>query len=87
MALTDLQPKANVWTGLAIGVGLLLAPVVVPVIAASMRPLMKAVIRGGYMVYERGREMIEEVSEMTEDLIAEVKSEIETELSAKDVED
>ncbi|AFM22947.1 DUF5132 domain-containing protein [Desulfomonile tiedjei] len=87
MALTDLKPKSSVWTGIAIGVGLLLAPVVVPVVAASMRPLMKAVIRNGYLVYERGREMLEEVTEMTEDIIAEVKSEIETELSARDVEE
>jgi hypothetical protein len=87
MALTDLKPTANVWTGLAIGVGLLLAPVVIPVVAASMRPLVKAAIRGGYLAYERGREMLEEVSEMAEDLIAEVKSEMETELSAKDVEE
>ncbi len=81
MALTDLVPRGNIWTGVAIGVGLLIAPVVVPALAGAARPVIKAVLKGGFLLYEKGREMVAEVSEMAEDLVEEAKAEVETELS------
>ncbi len=81
MAIWDYRPKADLWTGVAIGVGLLVAPVVIPVIADAARPVAKAAIKGGLMLYEKGREMIAEVSEVVEDLAAEAKSEVLAELA------
>ena len=81
MAIWDYSPKAGVWTGIAIGVGLLVAPVVIPMIATAARPVAKAAIKGGLMLYEKGREMVAEVAEVVEDLTAEAKSEVQAELA------
>ena len=81
MAIWDYRPKGNLWTGVAIGVGLLVAPVVIPMIGAAARPVAKAAIKGGLMLYEKGREMLAEVSEAVEDLAAEAKSEVRAELA------
>jgi hypothetical protein len=85
MAITDMIPKGSLWTGIAVGAGLLVAPVVIPAIAGAARPLLKAVIKGGYMLFEKGRETVAEVYEMAEDIVEEVKAEVEADLSeAKD---
>ena len=85
MAITDMIPKGSLWTGIAVGAGLLVAPVVIPAIAGAARPLLKAVIKGGYMLFEKGRETMAEVYEMAEDIVEEVKAEVEADLSeAKD---
>jgi hypothetical protein len=80
MAIWDYRPKGDVWTGVAIGVGLLVAPVVIPMIAAAAKPVAKAVIKCGYMVYEKGSEMLAEAAEAVEDLAAEAKSEVMAEM-------
>jgi uncharacterized protein DUF5132 len=54
----------------------LVAPVVVPALAAGMRPLAKAVIKGGIMVYDKGTEALAEAGELLSDLVAEVRSEL-----------
>ena len=67
----------SVSTGLVIGIGaLILAPVVVPVLAVAAKPLMKAGLKGGILLYEKGQEMIAEAQELFEDLAAEVKAEL-----------
>ena len=81
MAITDMIPKGNLWTGIAVGAGLLVAPVVIPAIAGAARPLLKAVIKGGYMIFEQGRETVAEIYEMAEDIVEEVKAEVEADLS------
>lgn len=81
MAIQDLMPRGNLWTGVAIGVGLLVAPIVVPVVAGAARPVIKAVLKGGFMLYEKGREMVAEVAEMAEDLVEEAKAEVDSELA------
>jgi len=81
MAITDMIPKGSLWTGIAVGAGLLVAPVVIPAIAGAARPLLKAVIKGGYMLFEKGRETVAEVYEMAEDIVEEVKAEVEADLS------
>jgi len=81
MAITDMIPKGNLWTGIALGAGLLVAPVVIPAIAGAARPLLKAVIKGGYMVFEQGRETVAEIYEMVEDIVEEAKAEVESDLN------
>lgn len=81
MAISDYAPKANVWTGLAIGVGLLVAPVLIPMIGQVARPLVKSAIKGGLMAYERASEILADALETVEDLAAEAKAEVHAELS------
>ena len=64
-------------TGLAIGIGAaILAPIIIPAVAAVAKPLAKAAIKGGVLLYERGKEMVAEAGEVMEDLLAETKAEI-----------
>ena len=66
-----------------VGVGVaLVAPVVVPALAAGMRPLAKAVIEGCIMVYEKGTEALAEAGEQLSDLVAEVRSELDATATA-----
>ena len=52
-----------------VGVGVaLVAPVVIPALAAGMRPLAKAVIKGGIMVYDKGTEALAEAGRDLEDV-------------------
>ena len=81
MAISDMIPKNSLWTGIAIGAGLLVAPVVIPAVAGAVRPLLKAVIKGGYMLFVKGREMVAEVTELTEDLFEEAKAEVQADLT------
>ena len=69
-----------------VGVGVaLVAPVVIPALAAGMRPLAKAVIKGGIMVYDKGTEALAEAGEQLSDLMAEVRSDIDaTAMAAAD---
>jgi hypothetical protein len=63
--------------GLAIGAGaVLLAPVVLPVVGAVLRPLLKSAIKGGILAYEGARVSVEETKGMVEDLAAEAKAEM-----------
>jgi hypothetical protein len=66
-------------TGSAIAIGagaVLLAPIVIPVVASVMKPLAKAVIKGGLLAYENARIAIAETTETIEDIAAEARSEI-----------
>lgn len=63
--------------GLAIGVGVaLLAPVVVTSLLGASRPLARAAIKSGLILYEKGREAAAEFSEVVEDLVAEARAEL-----------
>ncbi len=74
--------KENIWTALAIGIGFVLAPVVIPGVITTARPLAKTGMKYGLMVYERSREMLAEITEAVEDLAAEAKAEVQAELEA-----
>jgi hypothetical protein len=77
MAIFNNGLKGNVVTGLGIGIGVaLLGPVLIPVVANIAKPLAKAAIKGGVILYEKGREAVAETGEVIEDLLAEVKSEL-----------
>jgi len=70
--------KSNIVVGLTAALAAtVLAPVLIPVIATASRPLAKSLIKGGVMLYERGREAVSGAGEVMEDLIAEVRSEFQ----------
>ncbi len=79
MTLWGFKPQLNWGTGLAIGVGLLAAPVVIPVLASAIRPALKATIKGAILAYEKTRETLSEMCEAVEDFAAEVKAELHEE--------
>jgi hypothetical protein len=77
MGLFDDVLKGNIVTGLAIGIGAaVLAPAVLPVIAGVAKPVAKAAIKGGIILFEKGKEAFAEAGEVVEDLVAEVKAEL-----------
>ena len=81
MAIWDFRPKGDIWTGIAVGIGVVAAPVVIPLAWSAIRPLLKAVVKTGFMVYEKGHEIVEEVMEGATDFVEEAKSEMHSELS------
>jgi hypothetical protein len=83
MAIQDMF-KGNIAMGLAVGlVAAVLVPVALPVIVRAARPLAKAVIKSGLIVYEKGRESFAELTEVVEDMVAEAKAEVEQEHAPK----
>ena len=77
MALIKNGLPGTLMTGLAIGIGAaILAPIIIPAVAAVAKPLAKATIKGGVLLYERGKEVVAEAGEVIEDLMAEAKAEI-----------
>ena len=69
-------------TGGAISVGItlglaavVLTPIVLPVMTRTARPLARAVIKTGLILYERSCEAIAEAQEIIEDAMAEVRAE------------
>jgi hypothetical protein len=64
-------------TGVAVGIGaLILAPIVLPMVGSVVKPLIKATIKGGIILFEKGREAIAETAEVLEDIAAEAKAEL-----------
>jgi hypothetical protein len=56
---------------------IILLPVLVPVVAGKIgKPLAKATIKGGIVLYEKGKGVLAEVGESIEDIIAEAKAEL-----------
>jgi hypothetical protein len=56
---------------------IILLPVMVPVVAGKIgKPLAKATIKGGIVLYEKGKGIIAEIGENVEDIIAEAKAEL-----------
>ena len=67
----------KVSTGLAIGLGaVILLPVAAPVIAAVTKPLVKAGMKGGMILFQKGKEAIAEASEVLEDMVVEAQAEL-----------
>ncbi len=73
-----LLPKGLNWgTGLIVGAAaVILAPVVVPVIGGVLKSLTKAGIKGGMLLYDKGKLLMEETRETIEDLTEEAKAEL-----------
>jgi len=67
----------SLWPNALIGVGaVLLAPVIVPAVAGGLRPVVKALVKGGIMVTDKVNSMVAEAGEQLDDLVAEVRAEI-----------
>ena len=75
--LEDVFKGGNIVTGLALAVGAaVLAPVVLPAVSGLLRPAAKAAIKGGILVYDRGRQAVAELGEMTSDIAAEARADM-----------
>jgi hypothetical protein len=72
--------KSGTPLGIAIGIGATVFATAIipalPVLAKAARPMARAAIKSGLLLAERGRELIAEVSEELEDVIAETKAEL-----------
>lgn len=80
MGLLDNITKNKVLTGLAVGVGAsIILPRLLPVVVEAAKPLMKGLMKSGLLCFEKGKEVMTEVGEATEDMWAEVKAEMEEE--------
>lgn len=65
--------------GAGIGVGVAIAvfgPRMFPEAAANARPLAKKALREALAAYERGREVVAELGEYADDMLAEIKSDV-----------
>jgi hypothetical protein len=69
--------EAELIPGILIGIAAMLAPNLVPKLGTALRPLVKTVVRAGYTLVDKGREMAAETSEQLQDIVAEVKAEHE----------
>ena len=84
MAIEDFF-KSDVGKGLALGIGAaILAPVILPMVAQAARPLARAAIKSGIILYGKGREAIAELGEVVEDLMAEAQVEMEEGVEAEE---
>jgi len=58
MGFLDNVYKGNILTGFAIGIGVVLIPKIIPVVANVIKPAAKAAVKGGLMLYEQGKEIL-----------------------------
>jgi hypothetical protein len=55
---------------------IVLLPVMIPVVGKIGKPIAKAAVKGGIVLYEKGKGVVTEVGETLEDIIAEAKAEL-----------
>lgn len=68
--------KSNFIVGVAAGLtATIIAPILLPAISRSGRPLAKALAKGAIALYEIGREAAANAGEIVEDAIAEARAE------------
>jgi hypothetical protein len=84
MASWNFMPKGNLWTGLGLGLAIVAAPVVIPMMAAAVRPLLKAGLKGGYRVYGKGRQAAGSVRQAVGDISEEARAEVKAQLAESD---
>ncbi|MEB3337968.1 MAG: DUF5132 domain-containing protein [Leptolyngbyaceae bacterium] len=84
MALDDIfKDFDGGFTGIALGIGVaVLAPILVPVVSGIGKPLIKTALKEGLLVYEKGKEVLAETTEVFEDILAEAKAELAEEQRA-----
>lgn len=69
--------RSDILKGLAIGLGVAAAaPVVIASLFGASRPLARAAIKSGIILFEKGREAAAEFAEVVEDLVAEARAEV-----------
>jgi hypothetical protein len=60
-----------------LGLGVVLvAPSLLPGVASALRPLAKALVKGGVVVYDAAKETVAEATEEFNDLVAEARAEM-----------
>lgn len=78
MALLEDLLKSETSRGVAIGIAsAVLTPLILPALAGAGRPLARAAIKGGIILYDKTRETAAEMAEVFEDLVAEARAEID----------
>lgn len=55
---------------------IVLLPVMIPVAGKVFKPMAKAAVKGGIVLYEKGKGIVAEVGESLEDLMAEARAEL-----------
>lgn len=83
MAIFDLDDEQrNLLIGVGIGMGaLVFLKELVPAFKGVGRPLAKATIKSGILVFDKSREKLAQFRETCEDLVAEVRAEMEGEIA------
>jgi hypothetical protein len=76
MSLSGLKVKGDLWTGIAIGVGLMAAPVVIPLVGSAARILLKEILTAVFTIVEEVQATAERVVSTTGELIDEVEAEM-----------
>ena len=80
IVIGDIVISGNVVTGLAIGVGALIAW---PLISPVARPLSKSVIKGGTIVYRQAEEFFAGAIEGIGDIVTEAQQEVGAAMPAR----
>ncbi len=77
MGLMEDVLKDSLGPGVALGLGaILLVPTVLPALGTILRPIAKAAIKGGLIVYEKSGAVVGEARETLSDLVAESRNEL-----------
>lgn len=67
--------KNNLMIGIGVAVAAtVLAPMLIPVVSSVGRPFAKSLLKGGMMLYEKGREAVAVAGESMEDMMAEIRA-------------
>ncbi len=57
MRIWNFKPNGDLFTTVAVGAAVAAAPVIVPLAWTAVRPLLKIFLKGGFILYENGREV------------------------------
>jgi hypothetical protein len=75
--------KNDLTKGVAVGLGVVAAGLL---LAPVLKPAARVAVKGGILLFEKGREWMAEAEESFEDLVAEVRAELaEDRLEAEDI--
>jgi hypothetical protein len=70
--------KSDLMKQVAIGLGVsILVPMAVTALAPVVRPLARSTLKAGILAFEKGREVVAELGEVIDDLVAEVHEEMQ----------
>ena len=77
MAILENMFKGNIGTTLLVGVAAAVAaPLITPAMSNLLRPAAKAVIKGGILAYDQGREAVAQLGETASDIAAEARADL-----------
>ncbi|MGD2055313.1 MAG: DUF5132 domain-containing protein [Gammaproteobacteria bacterium] len=77
MPLFDQIMKSDLTKGIAIGIGAaVVAPLAYSMLSGSGRPLARAALKAGILLFEKAHETAAELGEVFDDLVAEAQAEL-----------